>query len=195
MTQASQQLSLRHIEMCIRDSVSAMTMVQMSRLSSDFNQSSQVSGEHQSLVRSMIMAIYRMRLAVTKYVSYQRPADLDDYNKAVSELKNLLDVASRTLVETEQRSGLDKLGNSFKDYQAVFEKVIRLLGSRQKTLTEVMGVQGPLAEQKLGELFKQAVQAKQSGAVSYTHLDVYKRQIFSGTPSRSTFYGNRYCPI
>ena len=164
--------------------VSAMTMVQMSRLSSDFNQSSQVSGEHQSLVRSMIMAIYRMQLAVTKYVSYQRQADLDDYNKAASELKNLLDVASRTLIETEQRSGLDKLGNSFKDYQAAFEKVIRLLGARQKTLTEVMDIQGPLAEQKLNELFKQVVQAKQLGglslvvtadeAITLMRLDVFK---------------------
>ena len=57
--------------------VSAMTMVQMSRLSSDFNQSSQVSGEHQSLVRSMIMAIYRMQLAVTT-VSYTH---LDVYKR------------------------------------------------------------------------------------------------------------------
>ena len=146
--------------------VSTMTIVQMSRLSSDFNRLSQESSEQQSLVRSIIMEIYRMRVAVIKYTSYQRSIDLDDYNKAVSELKNLLDVANRTLVETEERSGLDKLSSHFKDYQASFEKMIHLLSNRQKTLTEVMDVQGPLADQKLNELFKQAVQAKQQSALS-----------------------------
>jgi len=146
--------------------VSAIAIVQISRLSNDFNRSSQESSEHQSLVRNMIMEIYRMRLAVTKFISYQRQADLDDYGKAVSELKNLLDVANRTLIETEERSGLDKLSSHFKDYQASFEKMIHLLSNRQKTLTEVMDVQGPLADQKLNELFKQAVQAKQQSALS-----------------------------
>ena len=146
--------------------VSTMTIVQMSRLSSDFNRLSQEASEHQRLVRSIIMEIYRMRVAVIKYTSYQRSIDLDDYNKAVSELKNLLDVANRTLVETEERSGLDKLSSHFKDYQASFEKMIHLLSNRQKTLTEVMDVQGPLADQKLNELFKQAVQAKQQSALS-----------------------------
>lgn len=146
--------------------VSAITIVQMSRLSSDFNRLSQESSEQQSLVRSIIMEIYRMRVAVIKYTSYQRSIDLDDYNKAVSELKNLLDVANRTLVEAEQRSGLDKFSNHFKDYQTAFEKVIRLLSDRQKIMTEVMDVQGPLANQKLDELFKQAVQSKQQSLLS-----------------------------
>ena len=164
--------------------VSAITIVQMSRLSSDFNQLSQESSEHQSLVRSIIMEIYRMRLAVIKYTGYQRSIDLDDYNKAVSELKNLLNVANRTLVEAEQRSGLDKFSSHFKDYQTTFEKVIRLLSDRQKILTEVMDVQGPLANQKLDELFKQAVQAKQQNilspvvtadkAITLMRLDVFK---------------------
>ena len=164
--------------------VSAITMVQISRISSDFNRSSQESGEHQSLVRNMIMEIYRVRLAVTKYISYQRQADLDDYAKAAIDLKNLLATANQTLVETEQRSRLNKLSNYFKDYQAAFEKIIHLLSNRQKTLTEVMDVQGPLAEQKLNELFKQAVQAKQLGILSLVvsmdegitlmRLDVFK---------------------
>lgn len=146
--------------------VSTMTIVQMSRLSSDFNRLSQESSEQQSLVRSIIMEIYRMRVAVIKYTSYQRSIDLDDYNKAVSELKNLLDVANRTLVEAEQRSGLDKFNSHFKDYQTTFEKVIRLLSDRQKIMAEVMDVQGPLANQKLDELFKQAVQSKQQSLLS-----------------------------
>jgi methyl-accepting chemotaxis protein len=164
--------------------VSAITIIQISRLSSDFNRLSQESGEHQSLVRSMIMEIYRVRLAVNKYISYQRPSDLDDYTKAVSELKNLLDLANRTLVETEQRSGLDKFSSHFKDYQATFEKIIRLLSNRQKTMTEVMDVQGPLADQKFNELFKQAMQTKQwvvlssvvsaDEAITLMRLDVFK---------------------
>lgn len=150
--------------------VSAITFFHLNRIGNDFTHLGQESSAHQELVRNLISEVYRLRLFANKYISYHHQADLNQYTATVNKFKELLDAADRVFVESQQRSELDEIKGHFKNYQTTFEKIVGLINARGKILTEVLDVQGPLADETLNAIFKQLTTANQQAARDYVFI-------------------------
>ncbi|HMQ53673.1 MAG TPA: hypothetical protein PKD98_16440, partial [Anaerolineae bacterium] len=139
--------------------VSGLATVRLSQLSASISNLADNLAEDQHLADQIATAVVSARLYVNRYMRDPNATDLNRFNEEFSQLETLLATAETQITKAERAAMNFSIKGAVKDYDAAFTEVVDLVANRQKTLTEVLDVQAPVAQEKLDQLRQAAVKA------------------------------------
>lgn len=125
----------------------------------------------QHVADQLVSQILQVRLQANRYIWHQSTSNLKNFKEELANLDKLLAAANKELSDQEQ-SVIAHLNRGVQDYVGQFDGIIKLFDNRYKVTTEVLNVQGLLAEEKLQQLQEQLAQANEAS----TLFDVSKFQ-------------------
>jgi methyl-accepting chemotaxis protein len=123
--------------------------------------------EDQHLADRIVADIWNTRFYSVRYINQQNAQDLTAYNEVLEGFQQLLDDADKRITDPERVPMLNTIQTETEGYAKNFSEVISLMDKRQKTVDEVLDVQGPMAEGKLDELRTSAYQDEDAVASYY----------------------------
>ncbi|BAP55247.1 methyl-accepting chemotaxis protein [Thioploca ingrica] len=149
--------------------VGGVALVRLNQINSTFVKVNQWAVEQQ-LVGEVVAKLLQLRLHANQYILNQNQANLDRFNEIWTELEEVFftkENVSSISNSTERAPLLEQFKQLIQEYKTHFEEIIQLIAQRDQIITEILDIQGPLAEDKLEQLRKQAFQAN-DGAGSYS---------------------------
>ena len=164
-----------------------------------FNNVNALAAE-QLLAQNIVSDIYDTRLYANKYIAYQDDTALATYNQDVITVTSRIDQAEGS-INDKRLAKLSQVRQGFTDYTQTFNSIQAIIADRTKTMNDILNVQGPLAEARLEELRKQALQAgdiqmvnetaNTAIAVTQMRLDVFK-YLVQGDESIAQLFDQRH---
>ncbi|MBM3942089.1 MAG: HAMP domain-containing protein [SAR202 cluster bacterium] len=121
------------------------------------------------LAQTIVSQVLEMRFFANKYINEQKPEYLDDYDEQTSRLdKTLRDAIEHEQATDPQRvETLEAIQEDYENYTGAFSEIAQILDDRTKIQTQVLDVQGPLAQKLLRELALGAFKANDSTSAFY----------------------------
>jgi len=104
------------------------------------------------LGNDMVAEILLVRFYANKYTATQNQNLLDRYTEELSNLEQILAVAETEITSVERATLLDEIQADTATYRSAFEEVSVIVQTRYQVQSDVLEVQGPLAESELIEL-------------------------------------------
>jgi methyl-accepting chemotaxis protein len=120
----------------------------------------------QHVADQLVSQILQVRLQANRYIWHQSTTDLKNFKAELANLDKLLAAANKELSDQEQ-SVVAHLKDGVQAYVNQFDEIIKLFDNRHKAITEVLNVQGPLAEEKLQQLQEKFAQANDASTLFY----------------------------
>ncbi len=137
----------------------------------------------QHLANQLVSQILQVRLQANRYIWHQSATDVNHFKEEVANLDKLLARANQEFPDQEQ-SVVTQLNSGVQAYVNHFDEIMKLFDNRHKAITEVLNVQGPLAEDKWQQLQEKFFQANDASTLFYVskfqrslllmRLDVFK---------------------
>jgi methyl-accepting chemotaxis protein len=109
------------------------------------------------LGNEMVAQITLVQFYANAYIRSQDPAQLDHSTDEMAKLEQLLAQAERDITQAERVAMLQQIKADTAAYRAAFDEVVSLIANRNKAQSEVLDVQGPLAEERLRVLRRESL--------------------------------------
>jgi methyl-accepting chemotaxis protein len=174
--------------------VAAYQLVQINNSLGKVN--SQVTKD-ENVAISIRSNVYTMRIYVNRYLRSQDTKDLDSYNAAVTEAKNVIETGDTQITSQDRKILITKIKADFDQYAASFDEVVKIIEKRNKLIAEILDVQGPLATIKLDQISDQELKNNNTIAifdnknaiedVSLMRLEVFKYLVEGDTNLANKF--------
>ncbi len=111
--------------------------------------------------------ILRIRFRANKYIASGDSAELEKYQEHIRLLDDILVQADELIQKSERVELLTKIKTDVVSYTNAFEKVKTDIANRERITTEILDVNGPLAEESLRQLRQSAFLADDAVAANY----------------------------
>jgi len=111
------------------------------------------------LGNDMVAEILLVRFYANKYTATQNQNFLDRYTEELNKLEQILAEAETEITNVERAALLDEIQADTATYRSAFEEVSAIVQTRYQVQSDVLEVQGPLAESELIELGAHAFEA------------------------------------
>ena len=132
--------------------ISSVAIVQLAQINARFTHVAVDVNNDQTMAVNIRKNNYDMRLAVNRYLRNQNLADADNYITAVNNIKTTLAQADLQVNDAGRKATLDKIKTDFNAYTTAFDTVKAIVDRRNKTINDVLDVQGPLATGKFTDM-------------------------------------------
>ena len=110
----------------------------------------------QHLADQIESRILLARFYANKYIRDQKPEDMAQYQEALANFETLLAEADTTITKPQQVEILNQIKTGAQTYKSTFDEVSQLIDNREQTISTVLDVEGPMAQQKLDQLAQAA---------------------------------------
>jgi methyl-accepting chemotaxis protein len=122
---------------------------------------------NQRLADKMVAHILLARFYANKYIRDHHSDDLNRFYDEFTQVEGLLAEAHQKITKEDRVKMLANLKVGIQTYRQFFRDVIQIMDKRHQILSEILDVQGPLAEEKLTQLRESAFQANDATASFY----------------------------
>jgi methyl-accepting chemotaxis protein len=136
--------------------VGGVAIFQLMQINTQFAYVTGTLTDIQDLSGRMVEQIYHARLYANQYIFQNQPADLDTYTKDIAAFNGLLTQVGDLVKDVDRQKQIESVKTILTGYTTAFDKIKGLMAERQKTLADVMDVQGPVMDTKLIELLTRA---------------------------------------
>lgn len=110
----------------------------------------------QHLADQIESKILLVRFYANKYIRDKNPEDMAQYQEALTNFETLLAEAGTKITKPQQVEILHQITTGAQTYKSTFDEVTQLIDNREQTISTVLDVEGPLAQQKLDQLAQAA---------------------------------------
>ncbi|MDM8569504.1 response regulator, partial [Thiotrichales bacterium HSG1] len=147
--------------------IGGMAIFQFSQVKSTVTNLADNFAKDQYLSEQLVTQILLTRFYANKYIRDHKFEDLDRFNEEFVNFEKLLAEADIEITKGERVKMLAEIKAGVKKYGENFTQVTKFVNKRHDILSNILDVQGPLAEQKLEQLRDSAFKADDAIASFY----------------------------
>ncbi|MDM8565151.1 GAF domain-containing protein [Candidatus Halobeggiatoa sp. HSG11] len=147
--------------------IGGMAIFQFSQIKSTVTNLADNFAKDQYLAEQLVTQILLTRFYANKYIRDHKVEDLDRFNEEFANFEKLLVEADIEITKGERVKMLAEIKAGVEKYGKNFSQVTKFVDKRHDTLSKILDIQGPLAEQKLEQLRDSAFKADDAIASFY----------------------------
>ncbi|MCB0165162.1 MAG: HAMP domain-containing protein [Anaerolineae bacterium] len=110
----------------------------------------------QHLADQIESKILQVRFYANKYIRDQKSEELTQYQEALTDFETLLSEADTKITDPQRVEMLGQVKTGAQSYKSTFIEITELIDDRNQTISSILDIQGPLAQQKLNQLAQAA---------------------------------------
>jgi methyl-accepting chemotaxis protein len=134
--------------------VGSVALVRLNQINSTFIQAERWAIEQQS-AGEILSQVLRLRFYANKYILDRNQAHLERFNEIWTELEEMFfskEEVTKLTTSNERIQSATQLKQLIQEYKIHFQEVTQLIAERSQIISEILDIQGPLAEDKLEQL-------------------------------------------
>ncbi len=146
--------------------VGSVALVRLNQINSTFIQAEQWAIEQQT-VGDILSKVLRLRFYANKYILDRNQAHLERFNEIWTELEEVFfskEEVIKLTTNNERAQLTNQLKQLSQEYKTYFQEITQLMAERSQIISEILDIQGPLAEDKLEQLRESAFQANDTAS-------------------------------
>jgi len=147
--------------------IGGMAILKITQINATVTDLADNLAKDQHIADQMVAKILLVRFYANKYIRDYKPDELKRFNEEFADFETHLAKAEPKITQLERVNMLVSIKAGVQAYQTHFLKVTQIMEKRHKVLSEILNVQGPLADDKLEQLRENAFQANDATALFY----------------------------
>ncbi|MCB9079035.1 MAG: MCP four helix bundle domain-containing protein, partial [Anaerolineaceae bacterium] len=132
--------------------VGGVAIVQLNTIDSTVSDLANSLAVDQHLADQIESKILLVRFYANKYIRDQKSEDLTHYQEALTGIETLLTEADTKIIKPQRVEMLHQVETGVQTYKSTFAEVTQLIADREQTVSTILDIEGPLAQQKLDQL-------------------------------------------